>query len=579
MNVQERSEIASLLHKAGSDLGDLAVSAEEEVNAVAREFQGLAQNANQILNLTAEILRCVEDDRVMGVLSKVQVLGEAARELLHARLQATSGILETVVSQAELFDRLAQLAAGQSSVARETKSLSIVTSIEVARLGDSGTSFQYLANELEQFSRSVAESTAKVAEQTRERSDAITETRRMLSRELPKMESELTAVESGIDAALVAAGRSLTDLSQAPDRFRTVVMELASRIGAVTTAIQGHDITRQQMEHVEHALASIVADAKGFEEQERREASLVSKIATGMRIQAYQLRNSRQIVGDWLSQIKASLDGILSIGASEVAEIGPLVFERERELTAQLDRIENLEQACQAGGREVEKTGQVLATLADLVRTHLAESRKVRDRLQLLSFNSIVEASHLGSEAAAILEISQNIKRISASWSALTDRSEMVLEQIFGLAERTKQGMEAFSVASSETLNEPRAATLESMAHLHSVGATAARIGTDIAAAIQELRDRIPKTATTEDRLGGSFVSLGHIIDAVEKARLALEAESPEALVSADVAEMEAAYGYEYTTQIEREVLRAAVAGAELPSAHQTLAGNDVELF
>jgi hypothetical protein len=42
---------------------------------------------------------------------------------------------------------------------------------------------------------------------------------------------------------------------------------------------------------------------------------------------------------------------------------------------------------------------------------------------------------------------------------------------------------------------------------------------------------------------------------------------------------MEVLFGASYTTEIERDVLRAALTGRPVPVAEQNLAGNDVELF
>jgi hypothetical protein len=46
-----------------------------------------------------------------------------------------------------------------------------------------------------------------------------------------------------------------------------------------------------------------------------------------------------------------------------------------------------------------------------------------------------------------------------------------------------------------------------------------------------------------------------------------------------DSAEIEQLFSAFYTTEMEREVLHAALDGTDLPVARQTFAGNDVELF
>jgi hypothetical protein len=46
-----------------------------------------------------------------------------------------------------------------------------------------------------------------------------------------------------------------------------------------------------------------------------------------------------------------------------------------------------------------------------------------------------------------------------------------------------------------------------------------------------------------------------------------------------DPAEVEQLFSAFYTTEMERDVLRAALRGTELPVAQQTFVGNSVELF
>ena len=61
--------------------------------------------------------------------------------------------------------------------------------------------------------------------------------------------------------------------------------------------------------------------------------------------------------------------------------------------------------------------------------------------------------------------------------------------------------------------------------------------------------------------------------------RRQLEIDHPEVKERYDAAEVERLFSASYTTEMERDVLRAALSGAELPVAQQTFAGNSVELF
>ncbi len=96
MSVETRTEAVRTLEKAKDELQALSRASETEIASVARTFEGLAGHADTILNLAAAIVQCVENENVSSVLPKVQALGATARGFIAARLQATTGILESV---------------------------------------------------------------------------------------------------------------------------------------------------------------------------------------------------------------------------------------------------------------------------------------------------------------------------------------------------------------------------------------------------------------------------------------------------------------------------------------------------
>jgi|CZKH01.1.fsa_nt_gi hypothetical protein len=68
----------------------------------------------------------------------------------------------------------------------------------------------------------------------------------------------------------------------------------------------------------------------------------------------------------------------------------------------------------------------------------------------------------------------------------------------------------------------------------------------------------------------------------IERAKRELEIDPPDGKDGEnryDTAEVERLFSASYTTEMEREVMHAALRGAALPVAQQTFAGNSVELF
>ena len=559
---------AGSLRELGADLRVLSADSERAIEELARDFEGLAQEIREVVATAGTIVRCAEDDRMALVLPGVEHLSTATKSFLRERLEATAGILETVGAEAGLLERLAQLTRGQRAIVKETGMLRVLTNIEVARLGEVGAGFQYLATELDDFSQAVARSTQELTRHTDERSKAIAETERRLQAELPQMRAEFRRMDESLTSALGEVDGTLGQLCQTPQHFRACIEEIAAQIAGVVAAIQAHDITRQEMEHVWMALGDI---AGGMEEDEE-----AAEMRVGLAIQSYQLRNIRETVRGWMAQIRECLEGIGRIASSEILDLGPVVMAQESALSQQVERIESLEEECEAGNAKVQASLGGIAGLMELVTEHLARSKSVRDRLQLLMFNSIIEASRLGTQADGILEISTTIKGISASWGRITAETEAATGQIRALVDGSRATLEAFSDNSAAPLREARAETMKGLETLRGAAECAERRGREIQAATAALQARIGAIGEAAERLESCFARLEPALGKIDEARAVIgEIDSGSSL---DREGVEQRFGARYTTEMERAVMRAALDGGPLP-AQQSFAGNSVELF
>ena len=327
MRVGARAEVVSMLAQAKGELCAMARVADGEIGAVARAFEGLAGHADTILKLAAAIVGCVENESISSVLPKVQTLGAAARRFIEDRLQATAGILETVTREVKLLHQRSLVARGQEAIAFKIKTLSVLTNIEVAHLGTVGAGFQYLANELADFSKSASKDTRELASQTAGRRGALEDTRRVLSAELPRQRAELVRIEADLGNALVVVECSLTQLSRTPVQFKMCVEDIARQIAGVVAAIQAHDITRQQIEHVQEAFVLMAGRMRDAENPENGNTESgtdqeLPRVYGGLTIQIYQAAHGQETVGSWTSQIRTCMGDIMRV--IRIHYLGPI---------------------------------------------------------------------------------------------------------------------------------------------------------------------------------------------------------------------------------------------------------------
>ena len=566
------------LRQVATDLESTLQATEQEMQSLALEFQEMARQIGAIVDGAAALVACADSDRVPTALRKVSVLAAAVRAYLQQRLRATEKILETVVAEDALLQQLARLTREQKAMVRETGILRVLTKIEVARLGEAGSGFRYLAQELEDFSESVARSIAELTRRTNARRVTMEGMRRTLAAALPCLRAESTRLEERKATALAAVDATLQHFSALPSRFRESAEEIGGQIDGVVSAVQAQDITRQQTQHVRDALR-MLADRWSADAGSESGPASRAEARAGLLIQSCQLASIRETGSAWIARIQACLDAIEHIAFSGIAALGPMVLAQVAQLTAQLEGIERLELACQTQDERVRAAAGDIAELMRLVSEHLQRSKSVRDRLQLLMFNSIVEASHLGARADGILEISTNIKRLSAAWGETTAGSERAMQQIRTLMTNSASSLAAFSEESAVPLRAAQAETRTGLGILREAAECANTHGNAMEVGAATLQGKVAGIRASAARLEACLLRVDDARERLESVRRDREPPEDCAGDRYDAAAVEERFSAGYTTEMERAVLRAALSGAPLPAMQTSLAGNSVELF
>ena len=579
MSIETRTDAVRMLENVKEELHALARKTQSEIVSVARDFAGLAGDADTILNLAGAIVGCVEKEGVSAILPKVQTLGATAQRFIGDRLQATEGIVEMVTAEVKLLQKVSRATAGQAAIAFETKTLSLLTNIEVARLDAVGTGFQYLSSQLAEVSKSLSVGTLELDLQTDAHRQGIKETKGVLETELPRLREELARIEIELGNALADVDSTLTQLFQVPAQFRKCVQDVREQIAGVVRAIQANDITRQQIEHVQEAFELISAKICRARNSQSEPVQELALAHAGLTIQIYQLKTIKETVASWASQIRTCIGGILRVNASDVVGIGPLVLEQEHALSSRLAGVERLERQSHAQSERIRSTSGGCTHLVQLVTKHLQRSKSINNRLQLLTFNSIIEASRLGRQAAAILAIADCIKGISMGWGKITDQSGQAVQEVQNLMKQANGLIAAFSEARVETLREAQVQTTVGLESLRTAAAFTARQAQEMGAATQRMQAKSTDVGNCVDLLDACYGPIDAILTELEAVKRQLERDYPEVEASYDTAEIERQFSAAYTTEMERDVLHAALRGTGLPVAQQTLAGNDVELF
>jgi hypothetical protein len=567
-----------LIQAAHDELAAVTDASDSEIELLARSFQKLAAQSTALLDLASGIVGCVESEAVKSVLPRVQTLGSAAISLVEASVMATRGILEMAGAEMKVLKQLSKVTGRQSGIALRTRVLTMMTNVEVGHLGGLGTGFEYLAGELSNFSRMLTEDTDELERHTDSHRIGVEATNRILQSELPRLAEELRGIKASLGEDMTALESGLAKLGSIPVRFKACVREIAAHTAGVVAAIQSYDITRQQMDHVQNAIELMSAAVLRNGKRRGRDGRELRKVATGITVQVFQLRHIRDSVASWIAQIRLCLRAMLTVSTSELVEVGPMVREREGEISARLGHIASLQDESRNYSERIRGTGGKQTCLVQLIDEQVKKATMARQTLHLLSLNAIVEASRLGASANAVLEIGSGISDLSLEWGRVTDQSELAMQDISGLMRQVESLVATFSEAEDPELQEALLQAREGLESLRSTSVCAANQARDIDLGLAKMRAMADGIARSVDLLDTSYGRIDRVLDHLEKVQLHLNSDcagDPEF----DVEVMREYFSASYTTEIEREVLDAALGGGAPPPIQQPLEGNGVELF
>lgn len=570
-----KSETLMTLESAHEKLKLFEESANHSVESLTGSFKSLAAQADLVLKHAATIVGHVESESMRNAPASVASLCEMVKDLLAKKLKAAESMLATLGQEEMLLGQLNRVTSRQEVIAARLKTMSVLTNVEAAHLSDAGGAFHLLAQELSAFSRSVSSQTLQLASHTDAHKATIRKVRLELSNDLPKLQGEVARTEQDIAVVLRTIESSLQSLGSLPAQFKNGMEETTRQIAGVTSAIMSHDITRQQNEHVLQSL-NLLKEIPGSEEAMSNPTAASAAMHAGLAIQIEQLKLIRETVAAWISQAGSCMDMIGRLSASELVSVGSLVLQQERQLSEQLAQIQHLQQKSQTYGGKIQQAEEGLSSLLALVNEHLTRAQEIRERLQLLMFNSLIEANRLKERGVVVASIANLIKVVSVEWDLVTDTSRSALTEMTALLEKTKEEMVVFSESTAEMLRDGQAKTRATLDDVRRAAVMVSKETEQMESVTGQMQISISEIhGSPEDCLAYLDGSLGLIEDMAKD----LKITDPKIAERYDEAGVEELFSGLYTTEIERNIMHAVLRGTEIPKLQESFAGNDVELF
>ena len=502
-------EVRERLGRVGSGLALLVQRREDDFLALGAELQDVAMRVQDIAADSQKLNHIASGDTVRHILEELVAELDAMQTLCHVDDDAAD--LAMLARARELVHELSKSIRDYARVVRTLQMLGISTRIESARLGSDGRGFSTLADDVEKLGYKIVEYSDRIMQQAKTL-DTLAEKAEASTREMHEMQRECAySVFSSIRDNMDTLHEVAEGSRKASEDVRGHTTDIAASMGRIIGSLQFHDIVRQQVEHVEEALADARSGLEGSPasssastpEDPAADEAVAVELAVAADIcalQQAQLENARVSFSDAVSTLRRELTAI----AASVRGVGQRTggFSDETCLgegcggTAVLDHMERsvteIATRMLTLAEQGERMGHVMVEVAEMVAqmsAFLEDIEDVGDEIELIALNASIRAAHTGEKGKALGVLASSIQRLSQDAGESTMALATLLREVDGVAGQLKTYATAY--LDSSRVSEI-SAELEGLTHgLREVNGEAARLFARVGMACAELAARV----------------------------------------------------------------------------------------
>lgn len=546
------------LHRVIRELETLNGSTERDFLAVGEKLMEFRSAARQIASDMAAVTELISGEQGRHASQALGKILEHSREI-DSRIERSGQALGQV---RDLARRIRVAFSGLPHTVTIFRTLCTLTRIETARLGGAGADLGHLTAEVGPLSESIQRS----GEGVLEASSGLDQDVRSAIRSGAELQAtqlkELPALIAGVMDGLKLFEERQKLAVESSDRQAAQYAALCEAIDDLVGSIQFHDITRQQIEHVIEALQRLCPErdsVRGSLHPTSGDARIV------LALQATHLAEAARVFATSVERLERDLDSIAArvenTPEASRALLGITGDDHSSfflKMESQFSAILRMLGTCMAAQGEMESTASRLEKTMRRMVDSIEEIRGIEIRIQRISTNASVQATHIGAAGIALNVIAEVMQRLAFDSNKNTEDVAGTLEAMSEAAHCVSgHGGDAASSITHQVVEEMRrtvgelhASSESSFSRVNEIVALGTRLARDIGAA------------------RGGFSAGEMFAQAVGRARAELEEIGARLSVNGrgvDPARALEDFGKNYTMQRERDIHHAVATGSELP--------------
>ena len=559
----------STIRRAIQELENLNHSTERDFLGVGEKLMEFRSAARQISSEMAAVTELISGEHGSHASQALTRMLEHS-EQMDARMQQSGRALGQV---SELSRRIRVAFSGLPHTVSVFRTLCTLTRIETARLGGSGADLGHLTAEVGPLSESIQTSGEGILEAASGLDQDVQSAIRSGAEFQAAQRKQMPALIAGVRDGLKSFEERRKWAHESSDRQAAQYAAVCGSIEDLVGSIQFHDITRQQIEHVIEALRQLGTPRGGSLDSPAQDAGVVltlqsSHLGEAARIFAASIERMERDLGSIAARVESTPEASrallgISGGQASAGTAGQGGDSFFLKMEGQFSAILSMLGSCTSAQVQMESTSATLQKTIRNMADSIEEIRGIEIRIQRISTNASVRATHIGASGVALNVIAEVMQRLALESNKNTEDVAATLEAMSeaatGVSDRAGDMASGAQPVTDQVIDEMRRAVGElhrssesSFGRVNEIVALGARLAGDIGA------------VRSGFSAGAMFAqTVGRVLAELQE----LGAQAGNGGDGVDPAEALEHFAQTYTMQRERDVHHAVISGTALPSA------------
>lgn len=560
------AKFASIL----STLQHLASDTEHDFLQIGSQMQGMYQRTNELSGTANQLVEAASGEHIRSLMGRLhRILLEMETYLATAQKQNSNSAanLELVGS---LLKRVAEPLEGFKKMSKQLYILEVSVKIESTYLGEMGSEFLNLAQDIK-----------KLSHQIKEKANAVHEHRLSLSAMIKTSIADIDGAKTNQDSKIKATMRdtetSVVKLESVNERFSTLGEMISSvakansdNISGIVQSMQFHDIYRQQLEHVIEAIEELIPHLSKMhtENQSRDNLSfreLVSNTGDVCELQEAQLQFASAELFSAVTSIVTNLRNIClkqkQIGQDIYTKTGSINKTSNisfiDDVGQHMSSITNLLTGCVDANKQLTGiTSKVSRSVGDITG-FVSDIEDIGHEITQIALNSRIKAAYTGKNGASLSALSEEVGQLSNDAVQRADSITATLMDIRSATEKLSTDAESNEKLLDITLSGMKDELKEILNILDNMGKELLSLLPQIQHKVTSLTGDIEKIANNIDVHKRAKIKADEVLDSLRQIfRQARELYPASAEFKEDLRQMAGLYTMESERRIHEKIAK-----------------------